>query len=316
MLTSDVLELAGSQYGALGTRQLRVSLGISNHAISRARRRGLVVDVMPGVVRIASAPDTFRFRCMAVQIGARTIGCVSGWSSAHLVGLRAMPDSTIHYTVPSRFRTRLPTWVHLHRCSWYEPSRDRMTLSDGLIVARPLRMLFGLAAAFNQHRFERAAEDAWHRGLVTPTEASAYLDRHRCRGKDGVSTFERWLEHALERPRPGQSNLERHLLLALEAIDVPSPRRQHPVTLRSGETIHLDIAWPNVRLGVEPGDSWWHGGDAGQRRDQARDRSCAELGWLIVRFDQEMRSDVRAAARQVGRIHRARFAELRNLPVL
>ena len=31
---------------------------------------------------------------------------------------------------------------------------------------------------------------------------------------------------------------------------------------------------------------WWHGGDARQRLDQARDAACGEVGWQIVRFDE------------------------------
>ena len=42
---------------------------------------------------------------------------------------------------------------------------------------------------------------------------------------------------------------------------LPEPIRQHPLLLLTGELIHLDIAWPEVRLAVEPGHSWWHGGD-------------------------------------------------------
>ena len=35
---------------------------------------------------------------------------------------------------------------------------------------------------------------------------------------------------------------------------------------------------------VEPGHSWWHGGDLGDASDQARDRACDEIGWRIIRL--------------------------------
>jgi very-short-patch-repair endonuclease len=170
-------------------------------------------------------------------------------------------------------------------------------------------MLWALAAAFNQYRFERAAEDAWHRQLITPTAAAAYLEAHRCRGKDGVKRLETWLDSALGRNRASQSDLERTLLEAIDRCGLPEPIRQHPLTLPGGETIHFDIAWPDIRLAVEPGDSWWHGGDLGQRRDQARDRTCLEAGWQVVRFDESMRANPDAAAAQVRRIHRRRSTE-------
>ncbi|MGB0112671.1 MAG: hypothetical protein WBP59_05580 [Ilumatobacteraceae bacterium] len=249
---------------------------------------------------------------MAVQLRAAPAGFLSGWTAGRLAGLRSMPERPIHFTVPQRFDRELPTWVDVHRSRWYDDA-DRCVRDDQLVVAQPLRMLFGLAAAFNQYRFERAAEDAWHLGLITPTAAAEYLQAHRCRGKDGVATMERWLDRAIERERPTQSNLERVLIDALEQVGLPDPERQWPLVLAGAETIRLDIAWPSIRLAVEPGASWWHGGDQRVRRDQARDRACTELGWLVVRFDETMRSDVAAAAEQVARIHRRRTADLRKM---
>lgn len=125
--------------------------------------------------------------------------------------------------------------------------------------------------------------------------------------------MERWLEGSLDRNRPTQSDLERVLLEALEQRSLPVPERQFPLVLESGEEIHLDIAWPHIRLGVEPGGSWWHGGDEGQRKDQARDRACSELGWTIIRFDETLRDNPGRAADQIERIHRRRTDDLRNV---
>ena len=87
----------------------------------------------------------------------------------------------------------MPAWGRLSRTSWIEEPRDVKLRDDGLRVATPLRMLFRLARTFNDHRFERAAEDAWHRGLVTPQAAAEYLDAIRRSGKAGVLRFEGWL---------------------------------------------------------------------------------------------------------------------------
>ncbi|MGI9643694.1 MAG: hypothetical protein ACR2O6_00100 [Ilumatobacteraceae bacterium] len=217
-----------------------------------------------------------------------------------------MPSAPIFFTVPLGFRRSMPDWVRLLRTSWYVPEHDRTTHPSGLAVAAPCRMLFGLAAELNQFRFERAAEDAWHLGLTTPAEAAAYLERHRCRGKDGVARMESWLEKALDQARPAQSELERDLLDALERVGLPPAVRQHPLTLLDGETIHLDVAWPAIRLAVEPGASWWHGGDAGQRRDQLRDIACGEVGWQVFRLDETLRDDPIGAARRIRVAHRAR----------
>jgi very-short-patch-repair endonuclease len=310
MIDGELLDLFARQYGVAGVHQL-AERGISRSAVHRARRRGIIDDVTTGVVRVRSTPLSLRGRAMAVQLRSGRNGMISGWTAGSLVGLRSMPTRSIHVTVPPAFRRAMPDWADVHRSAWGDAgSHDH----HGFRLASPMRMLFGLAAAFNQHRFERAAEDAWHLELITPDEAARYLELHRCRGKDGVVRIERWLEHSCGRARPTQSNLERVLLDALEQTGLPRAQRQHPLTLATGETIHLDIAWPDIRLAVEPGSSWFHGGDLGQRRDQARDRACGEVGWLIVRFDDELRDHPHLAARQVARIYARRSIDVGNLP--
>jgi len=127
-----------------------------------------------------------------------------------------------------------------------------------------------------------------------------------------VIGLETWLERSLGRNRPTQSNLERRLIEALETEGLPSPECQHPLMLANGEVIHLDIAWPEVRLAVEPGDGWFHSGNFAVRRDQARDRACVELGWQVIRFDESIRSDFVSAARQIRNIYTLRLPQLRN----
>ncbi len=309
VLDETVMNLAATQYGVVGRDQL-VAGGYSRWAVRRAREKGLLVALTPRVVRMASSPDTFASRCMAAQLHARGASFVSSWTAARLYGLRKMPDRPIHVTIAESARLDSPGWIRVAHSSWFDFERDAVRFRDTpLMVASPMRMLFGLAASFNQFRFERAAEDAWHRRLITPGDAAAYLEAHRCRGKDGVSTIERWLERTSKHTRPPQSGLEQELLRAIDVIGgLPRPERQHPVRLLTGETIHIDIAWPQVRLGVEPGASWWHGGDLGQRRDQARDRACGEVGWMIVRHDESMAVDPSTAARQLRTIYASRVA--------
>ncbi len=310
----NVLLLAAHQHGVVHRRQL-LTLGMSDAAVWRARRRGVLVDVLPGVLRVASSPETFAMRCMAALLRVDGPSFLGAWTAGRIHGLRRMPRSVVHLTVPVRRRlVETPDWLHVHRSSWFEADRDAVVRDDGLVVATPLRMLFGLAAAFGQFRFERAAEDAWHLGLINPGAAADYLERHRCRGKDGVATMETWLERVLDRNLPAQSDLELELLDALGQVGLPEPVRQHPLRLPTGETIHLDIAWPALRLAVEPGASWWHGGDLGQRRDQARDRACSEVGWHVVRFDETLRTSPLAAARQVLTIYVQRQRDLSPPP--
>ena len=308
MKLAPVMELCASQHGVAARWQIN-NLGISDDSIRRACRQQSLVRVTRFTYRTGGRPEDFTMRCKAVELELGRRGLLAGPTAARLYGMRAMPDTPIHVMIPNRRRITNPAWLVAHFSSWFDYRRD-VVVHDGIARTDPMRTLYSLAAVFNQHRFERAAEDAWHLGLITPDAAREYLDKHRCRGKDGVACFEQWLDRVDSRTRPTQSNLERRMIEALTALALPDPARQHPLRLASGDIVYLDIAWPEVRLAVEPGHSWWHGGDAGQRRDQARDRACSELGWTVLRFDETAVDDIYAAARQVRQVFLRRRAEL------
>jgi hypothetical protein len=213
-----------------------------------------------------------------------------------------MPMNRVEITVVGKVRTHVAPWVRVRR-SVLDRASDIVTRDDGLRLASPLRTLFTLAIDFNAYRFDRAAEDLWHLRLITPEEAAAYLAMIRRSGRTGVKRFEDWLVEVSGRTAASQSHLELDVIQAVRAVGLPDPVRQHPLLLRSGETIHIDIAWPGKRLGLEPGHSWHHGGDLQMRKDHARDRACAELGWQIVRLDEDLREDLMSAALQVKRIY-------------
>lgn len=308
MLHRDgVITLLGDQYWVVGVRQLE-ALGVSRQSVDVAVRRGLVERVVRGVVGLPRHWETVEGRAMALHLAAHGRGFVSGVTAGRLHGLRRMPEVPVTYTLgQTTARMVVPSWGRLVRTSWPDDA-PRPERPDTLAVASPLRTLFELAGTFGDRRFRRAAEDAWHLGLVTPDAAAAYLQRVRRRGRTGVARFERWLDAVGE--RPAASGLEQLLADLAVAAGLPEPVRQHPLQLRSGVTIHLDLAWPEVRFALEPGHSWWHGGDRAQRLDQDRDRQCAELGWMVARFDETVWRRRSLVTEQIGRMYRARRADL------
>lgn len=295
------METFDRQSGVASVAQLR-ELGISSHAVSRAKRAGLVVTMATRVVGLAGRVDEFHARAMAIQLTAGDRGFLSGPTAAKLMGLRRMPDQTIEFTTTEVHPITVPAWARLVRTSWGD-DEERLVRADSLRVASSYRMLFGLASQLAERPFEQAAEDAWHLGLVDPVSADRYLSRIRGRGRTGVARFEKWLEKTEARTRPATTTLEQLLADLARRAGLPDPERQYPLRLATGVTIHLDLAWPSIRLGLEPGHSWWHGGDQRMRDDQDRDRSCAELGWLILRFDESVWQRRDAVVRQLRRVY-------------
>ena len=242
---------------------------------------------------------------MAAQLHCGCTSFLSGTTAGALHGLRAMPVNRIEITIVGKVRLHVPPWVVVRR-SVLDREDDVVTRDDGLRVASPLRTLFTLAIEFNEFRFRRAAEDLWHLGLVTPDDAGEYLTAIRRSGRTGVKRFEDWLIEVSDRRAPAHSRLELDVIDAACSMGLPPPVRQHPLTLPTGELIHIDVAWPDMKLGLEPGHSWHHGGDLQMRKDHARDRACAELGWHIVRLDEDLRDNIAATARQLKRIYDTR----------
>jgi hypothetical protein len=130
----------------------------------------------------------------------------------------------------------------------------------------------------------------------------------RGRGRHGFARFERWLATTEASRRPSQSDFELTVLDAIGRAGLPEPRRQHPVTLPSGELVHLDFAWPEALLAVEPGHTWWHGGNAKMVADYARDRACGRIGWCVMRYGQEVRGDLASLGREVREMYDVRLA--------
>jgi hypothetical protein len=305
LLDPPVLELLGRQFFVASTEQL-IDRGISATAIQRARRAGELLNVLPGIVRLAGTADTDDQRAIALLIRSGGDGILADITAGRLWGIPRLPRGRITMMVPVGRQFSLPDWARTIRTRWLD---DRPVVrSDGLLVTSPERTLFELGARMGSKRFEHAAENLWNRELITPDGAARYLMAIRGKGRTGVSRLEAWLDSVQHRPRrASQSSLEIGLAHAVADLGLPPPERQFALSVNSGRVvIHLDLAWPHKRLGLEPGHSVFHAGRDAMRRDAERDRWCDEVGWRILRFDEVELRDLSACAMQVTRIYHQR----------
>ena len=81
-----------------------------------------------------------------------------------------------------------------------------------------------------------------------------------------------------------QSELEiRGLRDVLAVTGLPAPLLQHRVDLPDGP-VHLDAAWPELKIAVEFDGAAFHGRLSDRERDLRRDAALAALGWVVLRF--------------------------------
>lgn len=246
---------------------------------------------------------------MTIQLSMSGAGFVSGLSAGALHGWSGTAAPGLHYTVHERRRLDRPPWLHLHVTSWMD-TEPRLPRADGLVLASPDRTIFDIAAHVSDSRFAWIAESAWRRGDISPASLAAYVARVRRSGRAGSVRIDRWLDLVDRRSTATESGLELFVEACAVAAGLPAPVRQYPLTLHNGIVVHLDLAWPDLRWAIEPGHSWWHGGDAAVRRDHERDRWCAALGWLITRFDESARGRRPAVVRELREIHERRRDEV------
>lgn len=309
--TPEIHELFRRQHGVASVAQL-VALGVHRTTVWRWTQRRHVIEILPGVVRLASAPETYLARVMAVQLQGAPDTFLSAFTAMSLQGVPEAATRRIHSMVPRRNlgsrspshqRTPLPSWVRRSQSNWHD--EPDVIVVRGFRVERPESMLFTIAALCNDHRFEQLAEKAWNRKLITPIGMREYVETYRRSGRSGVARTVRWLDRVGARTRAMQSDFEVDVVRAARRVGLPEPEKQYPMVL-DGEPVHIDVAWPAVKLAVEPGHSEFHGGHRlTAERDAKRDAAMAALGWTTLRFDEQRRRDLAGIGREIALAYRA-----------
>jgi very-short-patch-repair endonuclease len=171
-------------------------------------------------------------------------------------------------------------------------------------LTSPERTLLDLGAVAPR-RVEAAMEDALLRGLVTLGSLRRLLERVGEHGRDGSGVLRSLVAERHPGAAPTESRLEDAILRILRAHGLPEPVRQHPVALPAGREARIDLAYPDVKVGIEADGRIWHSGREDFARDRARANQLAGLGWTLLRYGWH---DVRGGdglAAEVANVRRA-----------
>lgn len=92
--------------------------------------------------------------------------------------------------------------------------------------------------------------------------------------------------------------------------DLPRATHQHPVHV-GGRVYRLDLAYENLKIGIELDGAAYHGSRAQRERDLRRDSALAAAGWLIVRISyQRLTTEPDEVRRELLMIIATRRAQL------
>ncbi len=292
--------LARRQLG-LVTRAQALAAGMSPDQVKRRLSAGIFVASQRGVYRLGGGPPTFEQQLLAACLSAAGRAVASHRGAAALWHLRGVKPEILEITVPGEAKPWL-RGVAVHRSVCLD--RADVTRIGPVPVTRPARTLLDLAAVAPELA-EGALDDALVRELVTLGGLTRLLDRVGASGRAGTAALRELVARRVGGQGPTESPLEDAIVGVLRAHGVPEPERQHRIRFRDGSTVRVDLAYPELRLGIEADGRIWHSGREDFLRDRARANRLAAVGWTLLRYGW---ADVRrgqALAAEVSRLRQA-----------
>lgn len=269
----DVHLLMAGQHGAAATTQVRKTL--------RWSQQRALVDARiwqrdnQRVVTSRSTPVTWHQRMMVATLTTR--GVASHASAARLHGLDGFSRSEeVHVTLRYHQRRHQHPNASVHVSRVLDP-RDQLAVQGIPTVIAPVCLI--QIAEQSDEVMIKALEGAMRDG-ISPTWIRQVVSRYDRPGCSAPRRLLRALDQRVDGtlPRSWFQRLAGRLLTeaGIETVD------EHPIHDGRRLLAELDLAIPQLRIGVECQSWQWHATPEAQRRDAARKRNVRRLGWEIV----------------------------------
>ena len=272
-----ISELAAQQYGRVSTRQLQ-DAGMDAATISRYAAKQGWARPARGVYAPVGAYTVAEARLAEALLAVGPPVLVGGWSAAWMWGLVRTPPVPAELVVPHHRKAGRTARTDVRR------SRT-LTAADGVIlrglpVCTPVRTLCDLAAVTDEPALRGMLIDARQRrlaDLADVVERAAGMGTAR-----GLRMLRRLLaeldgEHC-------DSVLEHKLRGRLAAVAGLPPSAPAPVPVDiGGRVLHVDIAWPERRVGIEADGFGAHSQRASLDMDARRHNALQLAGWRVLR---------------------------------
>ncbi len=269
----DIYLLMAGQHGAAATTQVRKSLqwrqqtSLIGAQVWRRDDQRVVIS--------RSTPNTWHQRVMVATLATR--GVASHSTAARLHGLDGFNRrDEIHITLRYNQRRHPHANAQVHISRVFEGS-DQLPVECIPTVILPVCLI--QVAEHSDDDMIRALEGAMRDG-INPTWVRQVAARYDRPGNSATRRLLRALDERVDGilPRSWFQRLAARVLADLGIATVD----EYPVYEGRRHLADLDLAIPDLRIGVEC-QSWkWHAAPEAQRRDAARKRALRRLGWDIT----------------------------------
>jgi hypothetical protein len=155
-----------------------------------------------------------------------------------------------------------------------------------------------LAAVSPPTVVEAALDSALRRWL---TSVPLLEDRMKALGKRrGIVALRALVAERKEGSAPTESYLEANVAQVLRKFGLPVGHRQYWLSDGSGKRVRLDIAYPDVKAGIEVDSVRWHSSRPAWEADMERHKFFLSMGWRVMRVTyQQLKEDPAAFVRRV-----------------
>lgn len=300
-----VIRDAMQDLGGLATRRQlleRVPVVVLDGHVGRRN----LVRVFPHVYRLrdAAADDLTTLRAALLHAGP--MAALSHTTALAVWGVRNL-ERPLHLTVDQGLKRAGAPDLVVHRRLRFDPESDQCVIRRGLRITALPRTVVDSWPLLPVVERRPLALDLARQGLVAAAQLrEALAERSNVGGR-------RTLLQTIDLIDDGcQSELKAHgVLTVFRHRSLPRSVGQYQLQLPTGR-IKLDRAWPEVKIAVELDGKAHHTSPEDRRRDLARDRALAALGWVVLRFTYaDVLRDPDGVRAKVLEVYRTRLAQLR-----
>ena len=281
--TKVILEHA-AQTGGICTRQGLLVTGISGRVIDGRLRSGLLVPVRAGVYLVPAleGPLTSLYRATMSVPGSVVSrrSAADGLSFEH--GLAGVGGNGLVHITAAHGASRTLAGVVVHETRLLREA-DIGELAPRLPATSPARTVVDLAGEHSSRRLRHLAQVQVGAGRPTAVELHACFEALRRRGVPGVKLLDRLLNELFAVAPIGLSELEKRVMMALQAADVRGFEPQFKPPWYDGRRGIVDFANHALRIVLEADGRCWHDTTQATEDDHRRDRLAASHGWVTIR---------------------------------
>lgn len=197
----------------------------------------------------------------------------SGRAAGVIWGFDGIDQRCVEVLTTRRVRHR---GVVVHRTN----DLGKIKLRRRVPVTDPFRTILDLSALIDRAHLEAALDSGLRAGLLNLPDLQELIDLVGTRR--GIASLKTLMAERLDCVGLTRSTLEALVSDFLRRNGFPAGHRSYDLYVDGEHIACLDVAWPELKVGIEVDSRRWHLGHAAWERDAARYARLTSLDWRIL----------------------------------